>query len=250
MEGTACEWKYFNVLRQRAWLEGKREMEIAQTLILKPDSVLEYSCFEMRRRELSVRGAFWSNARANMDRASSRLVGGPTDRYLARNFYHTLGGGTHDGTVAGICDAMFLIWDTLKCSNFPKGSLVHLWTLSRNDIRNLPRECAPHEPDRLDKWDLAFEQSFPILVWPANFGGMDSVSEFFPPKMDIFNVEECPIASKPIPTGIIVTSAPPGDYDPETETKPGSFPDKICPAPNCHYLPHRIGQDTGTCQPN
>lgn len=40
-----CDADYYDVLRARSYVEGKREMEVAQRIILKPDSVLEYSCF-------------------------------------------------------------------------------------------------------------------------------------------------------------------------------------------------------------
>ena len=50
--GSSCDVDVYKVLSDRAWMEGQREMEIAQKLILKPDSVLEYSCFSQRRNEL------------------------------------------------------------------------------------------------------------------------------------------------------------------------------------------------------
>ncbi|HRQ60324.1 MAG TPA: hypothetical protein PLO23_02230, partial [Alphaproteobacteria bacterium] len=41
-----CDITVQNQMKQQGWLEGQRELEMAQRLILKPDSVLEYSCFE------------------------------------------------------------------------------------------------------------------------------------------------------------------------------------------------------------
>ncbi len=40
-----CDRDVMDVMNLRAQLEGEREMEVAAALILKPDSVLEYSCF-------------------------------------------------------------------------------------------------------------------------------------------------------------------------------------------------------------
>lgn len=48
-----CDPEFYDVLHARSWLEGKREVEIAQRLILKPDSVLEYSCFDDRLNEMA-----------------------------------------------------------------------------------------------------------------------------------------------------------------------------------------------------
>ena len=52
IEGTSCDVETWEVLKNRAWMEGEREVEMAEVLILKPDSVLEYSCFNQRREEL------------------------------------------------------------------------------------------------------------------------------------------------------------------------------------------------------
>ena len=48
-----CDNNFADMMEARASLEAMREVEIAQTLILKPDSVLEYSCFMSRIRELN-----------------------------------------------------------------------------------------------------------------------------------------------------------------------------------------------------
>ncbi|MCK6418674.1 MAG: hypothetical protein L6Q57_07045 [Alphaproteobacteria bacterium] len=44
-QDAACDPAFQNVLDQRALLQGTQDLEMAQTLIYKPDSVLEYSCF-------------------------------------------------------------------------------------------------------------------------------------------------------------------------------------------------------------
>lgn len=50
----ACDPEFYDVLAARSWLEGQREVEVAERLILKPDSVLEYSCFDDRMAELAA----------------------------------------------------------------------------------------------------------------------------------------------------------------------------------------------------
>lgn len=68
--GTSCDVEVYghpdnpsgSSLWARAWMEGKREMEVAQQLIVKPDSVLEYSCFAARRNELRRVGMAWSGS--------------------------------------------------------------------------------------------------------------------------------------------------------------------------------------------
>jgi len=49
---ASCDADFHEVLKARAELEARREMEVAQRLILRPDSVLEYSCFGKRVSQL------------------------------------------------------------------------------------------------------------------------------------------------------------------------------------------------------
>lgn len=42
---ASCDSEFMSVMEARATMEGEREIEMAETLILKPDSVLAYSCF-------------------------------------------------------------------------------------------------------------------------------------------------------------------------------------------------------------
>jgi len=59
----SCDPDVLTVMNLRARLEGEREMEVAQALILRPDSVLEYSCFqpEVRRLGQFARRVFSAN---------------------------------------------------------------------------------------------------------------------------------------------------------------------------------------------
>lgn len=54
LESDACSEEFSNVITARAEMEAMREIEIAQTYILKPDSVLEYSCFFQRYEEAGI----------------------------------------------------------------------------------------------------------------------------------------------------------------------------------------------------
>lgn len=58
--GGSCDAGIWQTHTKRAWLSGKHELEVAQTLILKPDSVLEYSCFPQRRAELAGERTRWT----------------------------------------------------------------------------------------------------------------------------------------------------------------------------------------------
>src|SRR5437016_4882806 len=44
---TPCDPEYMDALEARAYLEAQREVAQNQNYILKPDSVLEYTCFDL-----------------------------------------------------------------------------------------------------------------------------------------------------------------------------------------------------------
>lgn len=44
-EGCTCDADFMNQIYARAWLESQRDMIKAEVLIRKPDSILEYTCF-------------------------------------------------------------------------------------------------------------------------------------------------------------------------------------------------------------
>lgn len=51
--GGTCSPVIMETITHRAWLSGQREVEAAATFILKPGSVLEYSCFKNHARTAS-----------------------------------------------------------------------------------------------------------------------------------------------------------------------------------------------------
>jgi len=67
-ESPGCDPEFWDVLEARTWLEGQREVEAASRLILKADSVLQYTCFNDRISELAS-AADWI--------FSDRVVGAP-----------------------------------------------------------------------------------------------------------------------------------------------------------------------------
>lgn len=50
----ACDADFMNQIHARSYLEANREVMIAGTLVKKPDSVLEYSCFDQSVRDTAV----------------------------------------------------------------------------------------------------------------------------------------------------------------------------------------------------
>lgn len=96
---SPCDPKYMDSLESRAWLEAQREITQNQNLIFKPDSVLEYTCFDLFLGELAehAKDMFSENTRwgtilpvNSMDGALEALVGRAFRTYLTDNFELTL----------------------------------------------------------------------------------------------------------------------------------------------------------------
>ena len=208
LPGTSCDVDVMDIMEAKAWMEGKREMEAAQLLILKPDSVLEYSCFKTRLQQLAFLPP-WSNIEGNMGTALNNLVGEPTDEFL-KNFSHGLGGGTHSGNVT--CDAMSAVWETLKCNNMEKADFWTFQELLDKDPRVLPKAC--NEGMRTATWDMAILSS---NTEPDALGGVDDFESY----LKRMNSSLC---GTPIPTGLMVFMP-----------KGNSYADAVCSAPGCYY---------------
>ncbi len=155
---TPCDPNYYQSLEARAWLEAQREITQNQNLIFKPDSVLEYTCFDRHLQELADHAdeMFSETNRwgptilltpvpqpIHMDNALTLLVGNAVSTYDASNYGASLLGGRLDGTggwapatapaaasgtsytpaatITGgsyTCDLMQAVWQKAKCMNF------------------------------------------------------------------------------------------------------------------------------------
>jgi hypothetical protein len=114
-QDTPCDPEYFKSLKSRAWLEAQREITQNQNLIFKPDSVFEYTCFDLHLNELAdhAKDMFSETERwgtipkvikdadgepISMDNALEGLVGKGLRTYIRQNFEET-GEGTGKSTV-------------------------------------------------------------------------------------------------------------------------------------------------------
>ncbi len=171
---TACDPDYYKSLESRAWMEAQREIEQNQNLIVKPDSVLEYTCFDLFGAELAehAKDMFSETTRwgsilpaTSMDNALGSLVGSSLVAYQTANFEHkSLGGRGVDkhkfkAAIRGgtyTCDQMNKIWQTsdksAKCYNFQtlteQDNFFTFKQFEKKDskgktVRQLPQACEP-----------------------------------------------------------------------------------------------------------
>ena len=229
----SCDADYYDVLRARGYLEGKREMETAQRIILKPDSVLEYSCFDDHlNRAGNMAGTFSVLAlatggtpaqfnggigisSASLTNRLNQVVYNELVGYLS-SFSHTYGGGTISLPPSAICNPMYTVWAASKCKNFDPSWWVRFEDLSTIDIRNVPMPCG-NPGARSGKISAALGAAFPAPAPVSVSGSMDSYTGYVDWIMDC-------AASAPIPTGLQFTRHDGTSVD-----------DAVCVVPGCRY---------------
>lgn len=203
-----CDPDFWEVMDARAWMEGSREMEMAQRLILKPDSVLEYSCFDARKDQLSGGLSFSSG------NAISLMISGALSGYLNNNFNHSYGGGTANG--GSDCNSMQVVWDALRCHDFDDDKFLTFADLSSADPRDKPIQCPAG--NRVSLWNAALSAVYPDPARPPSGGGMEAVINY----PALMSKTSCS-GVDPIPTGVMVMRG-------------GALvPDAVCPAIGCYF---------------
>ncbi|MCC6598423.1 MAG: hypothetical protein IT559_06505 [Alphaproteobacteria bacterium] len=246
-EGPGCDPAFSTVMGDRAWLEGQREIEAAERIILKPDSILQYSCFVV---EAAAAGAaanvmFSDNVTSPVlfkggppvspfgpNPPAGTLTGGeleeylgyiamgpptgtgPGGTYLASNFGHNFAGGFFGA--GGVCASMGAVWHFVKCKDFNKDWFKTFEELVAADPRSVPWAC--NSPARNQSWNDAMIGAFPPPATPAVAGGMDLTVHY----NGIFFGGNC-ASSQPIPTGVSVMQGG------------AARADHVCPTPGCDY---------------
>jgi len=245
---TPCDSLYYETLSSRAWLEAQREVTQNQNIILKPDSVFEYTCFDRFLNELaehatqmlSESGSYGTPLSTTaMDNALERLVGESLRAYVTTNFEnfdllgghpagvgidHTPGSTPPAGPITGgayTCDIMNRVWQAAKCINFITNSTTDGFYTFQEYVT-----------DAVDKRRLPLIGCGPInTTWVENVTvGLGTGPWSNDPLVTYLDrtTPDAGCSGTPIPTGINV-SRPGGT--------PTSYPEKICLQPGCRYDP-------------
>ncbi len=119
----ACDPKFMERMKERAWMEAQREIMIAQSVIAKPDSVFALGCF----------GKWWDifqdpNVLA-YGKGPDGKIKGFVSSFLGASFNHNFGGGHSTITKqvdANNCAVMGQLWDFAKCANLSTGQMLTL----------------------------------------------------------------------------------------------------------------------------
>lgn len=259
---SPCDSLYYESLSARAWLEAQREITQNQNIILKPDSVMEYTCFDRMVHELANHGTnmlsettVFGNALPadSLDNALDNLVLNSLEAYMIANHggrtgavgYDLLGGHpaamgiAHQvRTIGGnpeaySCDIMERVWQAAKCMNFitdPTSDGFYNFNEYMNpvDRRRYPVQCTEISTN----WIANVTAGLTTGPWTTD-PVETFLSELAAPDCGASGNCRCQVNnggtlvnSEPIPTGLTVTR--PG-LDP--------FPEKVCLQPGCRYNP-------------
>ena len=260
---TPCDPNYYSSLKARAWLEAQREVTQNQNLIYKPDSVLEYTCFDRylnvlagNAQNLFSESGRWGNIMPadSMDKALQSVVGAAIQQYITANFesaggsnsYDLLGGrlsilgGTYKNTdhnpanVAGGsygCNIMNQVWMAAKCmDSIPNetadkdGFFTFAEYQASPDKRFLPRQCPAMANNR-------WQNEINTASVPANTPWTED---------PVVIPKACEIP--PMRTGLVVGR----------DTDPKVYHESVCLCPGFYFRPNGHGtedfpSDTGTC---
>ena len=267
---TACDADLMNQMYARAFIEAEREVVIMNTIIKKPDSVLEYTCYDQLVADIAIHAEpiFSDNFTFGTFPGNSFDPGGPSIddlvdsmtleallEYANGSFSHDFLGGAATGDnnniannvagVAGVCDHMFNVYHVAKCDDFgldaPFMTFEDFYStpdLINTDPRNLPAACPSGHGITQDLVDLAKNAGRtggvidPLL---APYAFVEHIDLLLP-------IQNPPTGgacdnADPIPTGVIAAFVE-NDTDlfgNPIEVLRYTYPDKFCSNPGCYF---------------
>lgn len=169
-----CDPDYLEALRSRAWMEAEREIAMNQALIYRPDSVLDYTCFDhFLNHAAQFMGDIFSgqppSSSADLGMALQNGVLSAYTAYMSSQGFSTVGrlggkGATPSvmpslGGGAYTCSVMRDVWNAQQCFSFAEtlpsgiGPFMTFGEVSAVDPRQWPVACTPSTlwSDRIQK---------------------------------------------------------------------------------------------------
>ena len=126
-------------------MEAQREVEVAQTILTQPESVLDYTCFKNNALSFAGNSVFQKNATSAVNKVLSGV---------------SLG-----------CVSMANIWKTVRCGNAEKGKIFK----SLDDLIAADPRAGCSGGNRAAHWQSAAQIYYPPKFRPLNQGGYEQV---------------------------------------------------------------------------
>lgn len=275
---SPCDPEYMDALEARAWLEAQREIAQNQNLIYKPDSVLEYTCFDFFLNEAASNFApnrqfsetdRWDGpptgfSETSTDEALTEVVLFPMQHYLDANFNTLVFNagaylnnrttieygyqGAVDGGTAYDCNQMAAVWNVARCTNFD----------SEVDFDGFYDFAYYEEIDprtEENEWDLMCEDPDPRIA-DARIAAFNEDQDLFDVGTEIIPAEGNgePYLEDDVITHLDLILPDPECLGPAIETgisvqRPdinggAPYPERVCTNPGCSNTP-----DTTDCVP-
>jgi hypothetical protein len=244
LESNVCDNNIWETMVGRAWMEAQREVEISQSIITRPDSVLELSCFDAwANKAAGVVGAIFSDSENSGSATQTQITTvtqGAMAEYLSGAQISTsnLGGGslpqqysTNATQSFSACQAQQSVWTGFKCKNMMDLRAVVFDALKDNDPRLSWVDGGSHRcPDSgaAAAGNILFDHKD---VWAKVLNSLNtpavaaSTANYFD-VVTTFSSMTAPTGacSAPIPTGVSIV-----------QTDGSTTPEMICPNPGCSY---------------
>ncbi len=271
----ACDADFMNQIYARALIEAERENVMGQTVIRKPDSVLEYTCFDQIVSATAVHAGplfseseFWKDINVNvqagaagdlpanvnlnvfmgnksLDNVLKVLVLDSLNNYVDTNFAHDFFGDTSETNntiAAGIgdgsydCAIMNSLYHFAKCNDLAVDDpFLSFEQLALFDPRAEPEECNPAETQITAKY-INIANNAPN--WGEEYGyvNFDALSENYLDRL-LMDPPDFDCHNPAIPTGrtVIIEVKEIGDTGKVTIIKTDEFKEHICSNPSCYY---------------
>ena len=225
----SCDADFMNQIYAKAFIEAEREVIVANTNIKKPDSVLEYSCFDARAENVgNVLGP--GTVLPGLIQVLTRDV---LVQYAGRNFGHDFLGGAVPA-LPGVCDAMFSLNHVSKCDDFGLDAPFMTFeayfstpALTAIDPRTLPVACPSGHGITQDIVNVANNVG-------RAYAAIDTLDLLLPIQNPEAGACENDI---PIPTGVIAAHVE-NDIDlagNPVQVVSYTYEDKVCSNPGCYF---------------
>ena len=265
---TPCDPNYYRSLEARAWLEAQREITQNQNLIFKPDSVLEYTCFDKHVGVVALMGEQmfsetdrWGSTvlspspqNEHLDGALERLVIASLRTYDTGNFNTNFLGGRADtapnsyampssiSAEAYSCNVMATVWQDAKCMNFvDEAARDGFFTFEQYQNEADKRGCNPKNPSSLI-WQGNIETALPAptATTPWQFDIVETyLDDMFPDNP----AQSCGARSARVSTGLVVQAINLGNGQ-DTQY----YTERVCAVPGCYFRPQPEAEcDSDNC---